>query len=812
MPKTHAAAFDKRGLIYAANDSGLLSFDGNEWRIHPAGIGKLPLKVLAPLEGGAWLAGSTQQLGVFAPMPNGTLKWTSVKNEEADGQSDEILALIPDQSEIYVITDRAISTWKNGAATRIFSGLPTGLAFISKGNLVASIEDGLIIFNESGWRELDPPPGWDDLEPIGILPGEGDNPILITKRSGLFSVVLAEDQLSLSPLWDILPIPLESVSLSTGAIDQDGRFLLGTETGAIFHLDRQGNPLRVIEERSGFRGGAIRTIITNTKGNAFAFHDGEMIWFDATNEYRVWDETNGLANPVTAITVDAATTYVGTSVGLFRSLSGGRMRHVENAGILPIHTLNRFARSSMKGHTSLLLGRENGVFEFFDGVLTEIASDRAAALFISRTQPSRIAIGAENLVRLFEFDRGEWLDIGFLGRPTDAHVSDFAETGEGDLLIAFTDGSVARYAADDWLGEGNLHEVEPLDTQSFPRRIKVDTRPQFASHRDEIHLFASGAALRWDYRTTRFSTDTALTTELALLFGADQPRWLAASRDKEALWFQTNRGTFRSQSEDQTLIQLPDIAAGTDRHSTIFLDSSLPRALIGTPDGLLSLPTSLQRLLTNDRTSDLMLRGIFVDGESVYGGDGAIGSINISAQTKKVVLGFSILDWKNRCDEHNYVAEVGGLNQGFSYLPVDHRCRVTLDLESFKTERSPIEIRLTRNGTPATTKQMVYVQINQPWFMSSSIPYTLAALFAAAALAGGLKTRRVWPEPLRRYLALLSGLLLCLAVTLTLGLILPPGSLPDLGLWILGLAVISLVLPLFAEALMRLSDRRSLSR
>ncbi|MBT5240668.1 MAG: hypothetical protein HN793_13730 [Rhodospirillaceae bacterium] len=811
MPETHAAAVDERGLIYAANDSGLLSFDGSAWRIHPAGPGKIPLNVLAPLDDGAWLAGGGQHLGVFVPTADGTLKWTDLGNLTAAGQSYEVLALTPGQSGTYVITDRNILTWKDGTPSQIYSGVPTGFAFVAENNLVASIEGGLIIIDQNGSRELSPPPGWDELEPIDVLHIEDGNPVLVTKRSGLFTITLAEDRLSLSPLWDILPIPLESVSLSAAARHRDGAYILGTENGGTLHLDRMGNPLRMIDERSGFRGGTVRAIIAKPNSNTFVFHDGGMIWLDLSDEQRIWDKTNGLTSPVTAIAIDAATTYAGTGVGLFRSLSGGRMRHLAEGGNEPIHTLSRFARSSMKGHTSLLVGRESGVFEFFDNELTEIVPGRATALFISRTQPSRIAIGIKNLVRLFEFDRGEWRDIGFLGRPADAQVSDFTETGEGDLLIAFSDSTIARYAADDWLGEGNLADAMPLATQSFPRRIMTGVRPQFASSGDKIHLFASGAALLWDYRATRFSTDTALTTALAVVFGANQPRWLAASRNNDSLWFQTNVGTFVMRSGSDELIALPDIAAGTARHGTIFLDESSPRTLVGTPDGLLSLPTSRQEQISSERLPELILRGISVDRDTIYQGNGTFDQIHVSPQTTNVTLTFSVLDWLNQCGKHDFVAEVRGLHSGTSYLPLDRKCRLTFGAGSFETENSTIEIRFSRDGAPVTKTRILNVQSHQPWFTTALIHYVLAVLLAIAALAGGLKPRRVWPEPLRRYLALLSGLLLCLAVALSLNLIPPPASLPDVGRWIIGLAFVSFILPLFAEAVMRLSDRRHLS-
>ena len=60
---THQAHIDARGYLYAANDAGLLNYDGARWQLFKTGLSSRPLKALLPLDGNRWLAGGAGLFG-----------------------------------------------------------------------------------------------------------------------------------------------------------------------------------------------------------------------------------------------------------------------------------------------------------------------------------------------------------------------------------------------------------------------------------------------------------------------------------------------------------------------------------------------------------------------------------------------------------------------------------------------------------------------------------------------------------------------------------------------------------------------------
>ena len=75
---------DKRGIIYVANNFGLLQFDGNTWRRYSV-YGATKLRSIAIGNDGKIYAGLQGDFGYYSPDPTGTLQYQSLKNLIPEG-------------------------------------------------------------------------------------------------------------------------------------------------------------------------------------------------------------------------------------------------------------------------------------------------------------------------------------------------------------------------------------------------------------------------------------------------------------------------------------------------------------------------------------------------------------------------------------------------------------------------------------------------------------------------------------------------------------------------------------------------------
>lgn len=810
MSATRDATLDGRGILYGANDAGLVSFDGITWRVHSAGTEKIPLRQIVALENGAWLAASDNTLGTFTPNTIGDLEWKSLpRYDSTDSQShSKILALIPHNQITYVITDSSVLVLNADLSTsEIYDGAPTGFGFVTDGSFVFSVENGLVQYSNGNSKELVAPPNWSALKPVSYIEGHNENSIILTQRSGLFRADLNENGLSLVPLWDVLPSSLEAPVATAGTRNIDGSFIIGTSDGTLIQFDSDGNQLSHISRANGFKTGEIQSIVSDINENLFVFFYGGMAWFDLNDHSRVWDVRNGLPEAANTILVDGASTYAGTNGGLYRSVAGGRMRQVLSAGPAAVKILTRFERSSMKGHSSILLGREDGLFELFNGELTEISNAAATALFISRTQPTRMAVGIGNRIALFKFDSGEWLDIGALGKVNVAPVSDFIEADDGTLLVVLSDGTVKMFAADNWLSDKKLAEAKPTFTQVFPYKSSMTIRPMFTIFRNEVHLFGAGLPHYWQQKLGKFTLDTGLATEIARM--QRTPTWFSSAHDNTGLWMQTDHGAFLYTSAAQELIELPRTTQGTFDHSSTYVDAKLRRIAFGTPEGIVSIPSAKPPNENEHMLPLLSIRSISVDGDEVYRGEGLIGPVPVRPSASLIKIALSTTNWFGPCNQPDVIAEVTDINTDKIGLhTIDKNCHLTLRKETLSEGHSKIKIRMVNSHAPQTQFSFVDIHMPRPWLNGGATPLLLAIVVSALAVFGKVSARRSFSEPVRRYLALLSGLYLITAVALIANLLPAPIHLSAWSYWLLGPAGIALLLPAFTEMILRLSEHK----
>lgn len=824
---TRTATFDERGLVYAANESGLLSFDGTSWSITSTGPNSLPIHAILNLGDGIWLAGGPSVLGTFAPTAQGTHTWRPLSEiNVTDGNSentkkfeDAVLSMFQHDDNTYVITDRNVLLLKGDAPSPvssvifdvIFNGAPTGFSFTIGPDLFIDNDANLIRINNNKTNDIPAPAGWSTLNPIDAFVDADGNTIIATQRSGLFKATSDNGVLSLAPLWEILPPALETEEVTTAVRHEDGSFVFGTTKGSVLHLDPNGETVRSLEKRNGFYAGSVRTMAVRDDGNLIAFFDGGAVWLDLTDTRRVWDSKNGLVGSVTALALGSESVFAGTDSGLYRTGSGHRMRQIIDVGPNPILTLNVFKRSNIQAHTSLLIGREDGLFDYFDNRLQPILGDAPRTVFISRTQPARIAVGLRNAITLFEFEQGGWTDLGTLGPPTSHAVVDITETPEGDLLAVLTDGTIMRFLADQWLSEKQLEDVTPVDVQTFSRKVVRNSRPVFAADGDNIHLFLPQSGLKWDLRAEQFRADTELATELTRIHEVKPPLWHSAARSADRLWLQSHGKSFVMETDPVRLTQLPLVANGTYRFNSISIDAKSRRVLFATPDGISAIPADWSNASRHKRAlPPLSLRKMSIDGQELYGGEGPLPTITISTVTSSLTLNIALLNWPTLCGDGHHDLDILQSGATIRTIPVGPDCKITLsgagDLNALE---GAIDLRLVHNTEPVSTNFSIKVEAVTPWFVGGTIPVTLAILFAALSVAGGQKTRRVWPEPIRRYMALLSGLCLCFAGALSLDSILLTGGFLAVAGWLASLLTVAFLLPIFAEVIMRLGDRYS---
>ncbi|MFZ4059418.1 MAG: hypothetical protein ACOYKE_14845, partial [Ferruginibacter sp.] len=147
---------DVNGIIYVANNEGMLSFDGMKWKLNP-----LPNKtIVRSIEIGIdqrIYVGGQDEIGYFAPALNGKLKYHSLKDSiplqfKSFG---DVWDIVTYQNDIYFRTTTKIFKYKPNAVT-VFEA-PSEWSYLGICNNLLYAHDykaGLTLFNGKQWQPV----------------------------------------------------------------------------------------------------------------------------------------------------------------------------------------------------------------------------------------------------------------------------------------------------------------------------------------------------------------------------------------------------------------------------------------------------------------------------------------------------------------------------------------------------------------------------------------------------------------------------------------------------------------------------------
>lgn len=354
-------AQDRNGLMYFANNEGLLTFDGTFWNNNP-----LPNKtIVSSVAVGASrkiFVGGQDELGFFAPGSNGKLVYNSLIDliKPAYRSFGDVWDIKVANDFVYFRTSNTIFRY-NGRNFVAFAA-PREWLFLSTIKNVVYAQDrekGLLVYNGS-WLPVVSHPSLPPDDPItGILPLTGDSLLVTTLKSGLFYVYRNE----LKPLNTLNNRLFMRDRVYTCAKIGDKRIALATNNNGVYIIDPLGNIVQTFTTREQLQTNHVLSIFVDAQVN---------IWLGLNNGIDLISYNTAIKK-VTPLFKDGLgyTTlihkgklYAGTSNGLFSvalqkqddlSFSKGNFVQVEGT------TGHAWNLSEIYGN--LLLGHHEGAFQ-----------------------------------------------------------------------------------------------------------------------------------------------------------------------------------------------------------------------------------------------------------------------------------------------------------------------------------------------------------------------------------------------------------------------------------------------------------------
>ncbi|HEX9251717.1 MAG TPA: triple tyrosine motif-containing protein, partial [Ignavibacteriaceae bacterium] len=460
LPKEYAANVqnwaviqDNRGVLYFGNVSGVLEYDGVNWRlIH---VPNDVVRCFAIDNDGKIYVGGINEIGYLAPDSMGALNYVSLNkyiSKEKVSYGDVWSIIVHDNGLYFQTFSTLFLLESNKADEQCFFDRITQNPSLRKWesrtrmNPIFSIRKRIFVHERNiGLQEM-------INGKITLLPGgeefaqdlicimmpypsiekinDHSNKILIgSLRRGMFLFDGEKFEKFNNEADNYL---IEKRLYFKGALLRDGSYALGTQLGGIVIIDKDGKLKKIINKSIGLNNETIWNLFCDREGNLWAALDNGIAKIIYPSALQIIDEKSGFEGLIQSIKSFGDKIYIATSSGIYYMQNSSTNSEVNK--FIPVKNISVQSWNFLSLKDKLLAATNDGVFAIKDNIASLIETDlRYTYCFCkSKSDESLIYIGLHNGLGILKYENEK---LTYLGSLVDFNngITKMEEDTNGDL-------------------------------------------------------------------------------------------------------------------------------------------------------------------------------------------------------------------------------------------------------------------------------------------------------------------------------------------------------------------------------------------
>lgn len=390
---------DKRGIIYVANNFGLLEFDGEQWQLHPVKNGTKVRSVAVDSRGRIFV-GSQNEFGYFFPDSQGRLEYISLA-DSLDGKFrnfDEAWSIFIDQEKVYFCTFNRIYIYDGKKIEVTELSAPLDLSFFVDRNLIVNTPDnGLYQLKGTDLEQIQGGDFFKRISVSGIIPFGPNRYLISTSQDGVF--ILENGK---ATAWNSVNQEyFRQANINCVLRLRNGNIAAGTQNNGLLLLDADGNIIRQLTRGKGLDNRTVLGLFEDDRHNLWLGQNNGIAFVELGSPFTFINEENNLPGTGYAALLDKNKFYLGTNTGLYLRENGrNEFRLVKN-------TTGQVYYVGRHG-SHILLGHHKGSFEI-DDEASNISTESGSWVFLSPIGKPDILLGGNyNGLHLYRLEKGRW--------------------------------------------------------------------------------------------------------------------------------------------------------------------------------------------------------------------------------------------------------------------------------------------------------------------------------------------------------------------------------------------------------------------
>ncbi len=434
-PQNWSIVQDRRGLMYFANNHGILIYDGVSWRLV-----KIPNQSLVRslyVHHDRIYFGGRQELGYLETDELGGLHSVSLVEKIPKEYRDfrDVWFIESIEGAVLFRTLKYVFRWSDN---KMFV-LPAGQRFQSSSVIhnrlyIQDLGNGLMTLTGDSLQLV---PGGEKFAREGIqviLPYDETRILVGTPTQGLF---LSDDE-------GFTPFPTEANDfLFENELYHAARlphhlFALGTERGGVVIIDKQGSACQVLNKNSGLRDEQVNYTYRDREGALWLAFDNGLARVETPAPLSRFAASSGIESMVVCIIRHQGVIYIGAQQGIYY-LDDRAPGDISYPQFKPVTESLKFCWSFVSVGDHLLVATQQGVAEIVNGQATLVDTDQpvprsAPYLHDSVRDSSVVYVARLNGLTALQLRNGRWKDLGRFPGITE-FVMAVAESKQGDLWL-----------------------------------------------------------------------------------------------------------------------------------------------------------------------------------------------------------------------------------------------------------------------------------------------------------------------------------------------------------------------------------------
>ena len=352
---------DKRGMLYVANNLGLLQFDGNNWKTYNvSGAAKLRSIAIGP-EGRIYV-GYQGDFGYYQSDTIGNLQYHSLKSlvPEEFRDINETWKTYIINNKVYFCTFSYIYLY-DGQSMKVINPNETLDVTFNLGSELYTLipQKGLYKLNNHQLLPLPYASFFKNKTVSGVISLNSQEFLIATVRYGIFIA----DENTIKP-WDQNLNNLFSNSfINCTTLLSNGNIAIGTQHNGIYIIDQKGQTVLHMNKERGLLSRTILSLFEDRNHNLWIGQNNGLSFIELKSPFRIINEDVGLPGTGYSAFKKNDQLYLGTNNGVFLSKNNtlSKIRGTEGQ-VYKIQSVNN----------DLLISHNNGSYLYKNGMVSTI--------------------------------------------------------------------------------------------------------------------------------------------------------------------------------------------------------------------------------------------------------------------------------------------------------------------------------------------------------------------------------------------------------------------------------------------------------